>query len=76
MIQPIEMKTELQLKLAHVVMSTTTRASAILCASRSDDLHRVKSLIAECAELAYAQCNYASPIHFADRERYADMVNY
>lgn len=76
MIQPIELKLELPMKLANDVMSTTTKVWAILSASRDGNLDKVKSLIAECPELAYAQYNYTPPIHFAVREGYADMVTY
>jgi ankyrin repeat protein len=76
MIRPIELKLELPMKLANDVMSTTTKVWTILSASRNGDLEKVKSLIAECPELAYAQYNYTPPIHFAVREGYAEMVTY
>jgi uncharacterized protein len=76
MIQPIELKLELPMKLANDVMSTTTKVWAILSASRNGDLDKIKSLIAECPELAYAQYNYTPPIHFAVREGYTDIVTY
>ncbi len=76
MIQPIEMKLSLPMKLANGVISTTAKVWDILTASKNGDLQKVKALVDECPELAYAQYNYTPPIHFAVREGHADLVNY
>lgn len=76
MIQPIELKLELPMKLSNNVVSTTTKVWNILVASENGDLETVKTLGNECPELLYAQYNYAPPIHFAVREGHIDLVKY
>jgi len=76
MIQPIELRTELPMKLANNVVSTTTKVWEILVASKNGDLERVKKLGNECHELLYAQYNYTPPIHFAVREGHIELVKY
>jgi hypothetical protein len=76
MLQPIELRLDLPIKLSNNVVSTTTKVWDILCASKNGDLKTVKKLGDESPELLYAQYNYAPPIHFAVREGHADLVKY
>jgi len=76
MIQPIELKQDLPMKLSNNVLSTTTKVWSILVASKNGDLETVKRLGNECHELLYAQYNYTPPIHFAVREGHIELVKY
>lgn len=76
MIQPIELKLELPMKLSKDVVSTTTKVWNILVASKDGDIQAVKKLGDECPELLYAQYNYTPPIHFAVREGHIELVKY
>lgn len=76
MIQPNELKQELQIGLSNGVISTTTDVWNILVASKEGNLGKVKELVDECPELIYAQYNYHPPIHFAVREGHLDVVTY
>jgi ankyrin repeat protein len=75
-IQPHELKLDLPVKLSNGAVSTTAKVWSILSASCGGDREQVKSLVNECPELAYAQYNYAPPIHFAVREGHVEMVEY
>ena len=76
MIQPIELKSDLQMKLSNDAVSTTSKVWSVLSASKRGDLETVKKLGNECHELLYAQYNYTPPIHFAVREGHIDLVKY
>jgi len=76
MIQPLEMKLNLPMKLSGEVISTTNKVWNTLVASRNGNLEEIKHLVNECPELIYAQYNYTPPIHFAVREGHIDLVNY
>jgi ankyrin repeat protein len=76
MVQPLELKTKLPVKLSNDVMSTTTKLWEILVASCKGDRDKVKSLVNECHELVYGQYNYTPPIHFAVREGHTELVKY
>jgi hypothetical protein len=76
MVQPIELKLDLPMKLSNAVVSTTAKVWNILVASKRGDLEAVKRSSDECHELLYAQYNYTPPIHFAVREGHYDLVNY
>jgi uncharacterized protein len=76
MIQPAELKLELPMSLSNNVVSTTTKVWNILQASEQGNLQRVKELISECPELAYAQYNYTPPVHFAVREGHTELVKF
>lgn len=76
MIQPIELSSELPMKLSNDVVSTTTKVWNILVASKNGDLNSVKKMGEECHELLYAQYNYTPPIHFAVREGHIELVKY
>ena len=76
MLQPIELKTDLPMKLSNNVVSTTTKVWSILAASKRGDLETVRKMGNECHELLYAQYNYTPPIHFAVREGHADLVKF
>lgn len=76
MIQPHEMKLDLPMRLSNGVVSTTTKVWDILMASYEGDLARVRSHVADCPELAYAQYNYAPPINFAVRQGHVEIVRY
>ena len=76
MIQPLELKLNLSVKLSADVISTTSKLWNIILASRNGELDAVKKLVEECPELIYAQYNYTPPIHFAVREGHLDLVRY
>ena len=76
MLQPIELRTELPMKLSNNVVSTTTKVWNILVASKNGDLETVKKMADECHELLFAQYNYTPPIHFAVREGHIELVKY
>lgn len=76
MLQPIELKSGLPIKLSNNVVATTTKVWDILCASKNGDLKAVQKLGDECPELLYAQYNYTPPIHCAVREGHVDIVRY
>ena len=76
MIQPPELKLNLPMQVGNGTISTTTKVWEILLASYDGDLQKVKALVNECADLIYAQYNYAPPIHFAVREGHVNLVKY
>lgn len=76
MLQPIELKLDLPIKLANDVMSSTAKVWEMLVASKEGNLAMVQKLAAECPELLYGQYNYAPPIHFAVREGHLELVKY
>ncbi len=76
MLQPIELKLTLPMKLSNGVVSTTTKVWNILAASKRGDLETVKRMADECRELLFAQYNYTPPIHFAVREGHVELVKY
>jgi uncharacterized protein len=76
MIQPPELKLDLPVKLSNDVLSTTSKVWNVLSASCDGELEAVRQLVAECPELAYAQYNYAPPIHFAVREGHVELVRF
>lgn len=76
MLQPVELTSDLPVKLSNNVVSTTTKVWNILVASKSGDLEAVKRMTDECHELLYAQYNYTPPIHFAVREGHIELVKY
>src|SRR6266513_1031222 len=76
MIQPIELRSELPVKLANEAISTTIKVWDMLVASRDGNLRKIKELAEECHELIYAQYNYTPPIHFAVRGGHSDLVKY
>lgn len=61
MLQPLEMKQALQMKVANDVVSTTTQVWNILKASYDGDVEQVKNIVKDCPELLYAQYNYTRP---------------
>lgn len=76
MIQPIELKLDVPMKLSNNVFSTTTKVWNILLSSKNGDLETVKKFGDECPELLYAQYNYTPPVHFAVREGHIDLAKY
>ena len=76
MIQPNELKLFLPMVIPNGVISSTHKVWNILSASHEGNRERVKELVEECPELAYAQYNYTPPIHFAVREGHVELVNY
>ena len=76
MIQPNELKLNLQMEISNGVISTTGKVWNILVASKNGDLEEVKKMVDECPELIYAQYNYTPPIHFAVREGHLNLVKY
>lgn len=76
MIQPPELKLNLPMEVGNGTISTTTKVWEILKASNDGELYKVKELVHECADLIYAQYNYAPPIHFAVREGHVDLVKF
>ena len=76
MLQPIELRSDLPMKLSNNVVSTTTKVWNILVACKRGDLEAVKRMADGCHELLYAQYNYTPPIHFAVREGHIELVKY
>ncbi len=76
MTRPNELKLDLPVDIANNVVSTTGKVWDILEASYLGNLEKIKQLIGECPELAFAQYNYMPPIHFAVREGHYDLVKY
>lgn len=76
MIQPNELKLVLPMRIANDVMSTTTQVWEILRLSHDGELEKIKTLLATCPSLIYAQYNYTPPIHFAVREGHTALVKY
>ncbi len=76
MIQPLEMKQGLPMKLSNDSVSTTTKVWDTLIASKEGDLHKIKEIAKECPDLVYAQYNYTPPIHFAVREGHEALVDF
>ena len=76
MIKPHEYRKELPVKLSDDALSSTTKVWDVLVASVAGDIHAVRRSVDECPQIAYAQYNYAPPIHFAVREGHADLVRY
>ncbi len=76
MIQPIELKKELPVKLSNGVMSTTRKVWEMLNVSKTGNLNTIQKLVEDCPELIYAQYNYTPPIHLAVREGHKHLVKY
>ena len=76
MIQPDELKLDLQVEVGKDIFSTTDKVWNVLQAGYAGNLSAIKELIADCPELIYAQYNYAPPVHFAVREGHIDLVKY
>ena len=74
MVQPVEMRKTLPMKLHGGASSTTTEVWEMLSASRDGDLDRVTRLIEQRPELSTCQHNYTPPLHFAVRERHLALV--
>ncbi|MGB8191767.1 MAG: ankyrin repeat domain-containing protein [Chitinophagaceae bacterium] len=68
------MQQTLPMDIPNGVRSTTTKVWETLVASRDGNLDKLKALLEECLELAYAQYNYTPPIHFAVREGHVELV--
>lgn len=64
------------MEISRGTISTTSKVWEILSASYRGDLKKTGELVNGCPDLAYAQYNYAPPIHFAVREGHTDLVNY
>lgn len=76
MIQPLELKIDFPIALSNGIVSSTSKVWDVLFASYKGNLEKVKSLVDDCSELAYAQYNYTPPIHFAVREGHTNLVEY
>jgi uncharacterized protein len=76
MFRPHELTLNLPVKLSDGVLSTTIKVWEVLTASDEGNIEKVRSLVDECPELAYAQYNYTPPIHFAVREGHKELVTY
>jgi uncharacterized protein len=76
MIQPNDLKLLFPMVIPNGVVSSTHKVWNTLSATHEGNLERVKELVEECPELAYAQYNYTPPIHFAVRGGYVELVNY
>lgn len=76
MIQPNELKLNLPIEVGNGTISTTAKVWQILSATYKGDLQWVRSIVAECPDLVYAQYNYAPPIHIAVAEGHVDLVKY
>jgi ankyrin repeat protein len=76
MIQPVEMRAMLPMKLRGGVMTTTTDVWTLLTACLEGDLDRVEASLATCPALVTCDYNYMAPLHVAVREGHADLVRY
>src|SRR5437762_60852 len=76
MIQPVEMRTTLQVTLQDGVYSTTTEMWDMLTAARDGNLERVNELVSRCPSLVHCAYNYMPPLHLAVREGHLELVRY
>ena len=76
MLQPFELRSSFQIRIAAGVFTTTTSVWDILKASFNGQLDKVIEMVKLCPSLIYAQYNYTPPIHFAVREGHDSLVKY
>jgi hypothetical protein len=76
MIQPIEMRAALPVRLHDGVVTTTTKVWDMLTSCLDGDLEHATALVAECSGLVRCDYNYMTPLHLAVREGHVDLVQY
>lgn len=76
MICPRELALDLPVMVGDNLLARTGEVWRMLEASASGDLQTIRELTESCSGLAYAQFNYAPPIHFAVREGHVEVVRY
>ena len=76
MIQPIEMKAGLRVRLPDGTHVTTSSVWDTLVAARNGNLERVQELVASNAGLVLCDYNYMTPLHLAVREGHFGVVQY
>jgi ankyrin repeat protein len=74
MIQPVEMRAGLPIRLHDGTMSDTGAVWSILSACREGDVDRVTQLVAVCPSLVGCDYNYMPPLHLAVREGHLTLV--
>ena len=76
MIQPIEMKAGLRVKLQDESHVTTTQVWDTLTCSRNGDFEQLRELVAAQPGLVLCDYNYMAPLHLAVREGHLAIVQY
>ena len=76
MIQPIEMKAGLRVKLQDGSHVTTTQVWDTLMSSRNGDLEQLRELMAAQPGLVLCDYNYMAPLHLAVREGHLAIVQF
>jgi ankyrin repeat protein len=76
MIQPVEMRVKLRVKLHDGERTTTTDVWDMLSATLEGDLDRVRSLVEKCPSLVRCDYNYMPPLHLAVREGHLPLVQF
>jgi len=74
MIQPVEMRAALPVRLDDGSMTTTTDVWAMLTACLDGDVDRVDRMLAQSPRLLLCDYNYMSPLHLAVREGHVALV--
>jgi hypothetical protein len=74
MIQPLEMRAGLPMRLHDGTMSDTGDVWRMLSACRNGDLDRVTTLASACPSLVRCDYNYMPPLHLAVREGHGALV--
>lgn len=76
MIQPVEMRATLPIRLRDGTLTTSTDVWNVLAACREGDLERVQALIATSPALVLCDYNYMAPLHLAVRQGHLELVRY
>jgi hypothetical protein len=74
MIQPVEIRAGLPVKLRDGAMTTTSDVWRMLSACREGDRGRVHALLERSPQLLLCDYNYMSPLHLAVREGHLQLV--
>jgi ankyrin repeat protein len=74
MIQPVEIRAGLPVRLHDGTMSDTVAVWSMLTACRNGDLDRVAQHLAACPSLVRCDYNYMPPLHLAVREGHGALV--
>ena len=74
MIQPVEIRANLPVKLRQGALTTTSDVWRMLSACREGDCARVHALLDRCPHLVLCDYNYMSPLHLAVREGHLPLV--
>ena len=76
MIDPVEVRAGLPVKLFDGTMSTMTEVWGTLTAARNGDLDRLMDLVEVRPSLVRCDYNYMPPLHLAVRENHIDVVRF